>query len=372
MKRKLMMVILTYLVIGLVSTKVEGAVFCATTSNELSVALFIAGSNGQSDLIKIQQGNYAAPQNQGFIYGEVDSENYELEISGGWIEFMGNPCGLQLTGQTYSTSLDGNEEELILDMIPNGDSTIKISHLNFINGFQTGPGMNGGGLLIRPEAGASSGSFVIENNTFVNNHSFSSSAVMILQAKEVVFRNNLIISNTGESGLAAVNIQSDDEIGMYITNNTIMFNSSGIFTSNRNSSQAFFANNLLWANTNLEDAYDIHMNGNGTRYFYHNNVGVAVTAYPSNRSGNTSFQPVFEPGILNFTPDVNSPLVGGGINQPVLVPIPTPFRFLWKEGALDIEGNIRNQGNRIDVGAVESPHEMFIEIPIFADGFESM
>ncbi len=370
MKRKLTMLILMYLVTSLVTKSANGAVFCVTTPNELSVALFLAGSNGQSDLIKVQQGTYLVPENQGFIYGEVNTESHVLEISGGWIEFLDTPCGIQLTGQTYSTTLDGNLEELILDMVPNGGSTIKISYLNFINGFQTGGGMNGGGLLIRPENGASSGSIIIENNTFINNHSFSSSAVMVLRAKKLVLRNNLIVGNTAESGLVAVNVQSEDEIGMYITNNTIMYNNGGIFVSNKNSSQALLANNLLWGNDTLEGTTDIQMNGNGTRYFYNNNVGVAATAYPPNRAGNISIQPVFESGIMNFTPNVNSPLVGGGRNQPFIVPIPTPFQFLWTEGALDVEGNVRNQGNRIDIGAVESPHEMFIEIPIFINGFE--
>ncbi len=355
-----------------VTSSLRAAEFCVTNTQELNVALFVAGSNGQSDHIKLKPGTYVVADNVGFIYGEIDSESHILEISGGWIDFFDNDCGIQLTGDPYDTVLDGNNQHRIFDFVPNRGSNIYLSHLAFLNGFQTGGGNNGGAIRMTGGDGMGLGSIVIENSVFINNKAFGAGSVIIADAYKIVFRNNIVVSSDSESGFYVVNLRSRNGVGIYATNNTIMFNSGGLNVNVSNipnapeASQAFIANNLLWGN----DEADVRTIGNGTKFFYNNNYGIIVNGVPGNSSGNISYPPAFEPGILNFTPSINSPLVGAGRNQPFLVPIPTPFQFLWTEGALDVEGNVRNQGNRIDIGAVESPHEMFIEIPIFADGFE--
>ena len=47
--------------------------------------------------------------------------------------------------------------------------------------------------------------------------------------------------------------------------------------------------------------------------------------------------------------------------------LPTPFSLNWSLGLVDLTGNLRNQGIKVDIGAYESSPE----IPIFVNGFDS-
>ena len=360
--------VLIFLVFNLVGKQVKSEEFCVTTSQELYNALFAAGVNGESDHIKIAQGSYIATT-AGWQYLEIPSEVFDLKISGGWSDFFNNPCGQNLGGSPLNTTLDANMQGRVLDISPSSNTKIEISNINFINGFIDQPGENGGGVRIDSSTNLDH-DVTVENCSFIGNSAFGIGGLLIRDTTKAVIRNNLFILNSAISGKAALNVTGTNKYGYYVTNNTVMLNEGGLSTYAQGTTKVFIANNILWNNDEEVDTYDLSMNGNGTRYLYNNNYA-SKSGNAGFSSGNISVEPLFEAGLFNFTPSINSQLVGGGKNSPSIVPIPTPFHYGWGIGLTDNEGNPRRVGDEIDIGAVESPHQMYIEIPIFKDGFET-
>ena len=70
----------------------KSATFCVTTAVELRAALNSAESNSQHDEIRIEMGDY---ETQGTAFSYQETQGFDLEISGGWVNFFGNPCGVQ-------------------------------------------------------------------------------------------------------------------------------------------------------------------------------------------------------------------------------------------------------------------------------------
>ncbi len=84
-------------------------------------------------------------------------------------------------------------------------------------------------------------------------------------------------------------------------------------------------------------------------------------------SENFSLAPMFtDPPSLDFTPSPESPLIDRGKNPPILAPNP-PFNEDWSLGGVDLIGDLRLQGVRVDVGALET-----FPLPdmIFVNSFE--
>jgi hypothetical protein len=350
----------------LVSTVASTAEFCVTDGGGLLSAINTADGNNQADHIKLAEGNYSTPPG-GFIF--QSSQDDDLEISGGWTSFMGNPCGQQLGGSPFNTTLDADSQGRVMRILPGAQADVTLSGMSFINGFLTGAGNNGGSLLINTGVGSTS-KVVVERMAFVNNNGFGAGAVMIQNADEIVFRNNLVLANTSESGSAVVNLTvPTDHYGIFAINNTFHSNSGGLYLNVSGGSQSLVVNNLLWNNNQS----DLRMTGNGYKRVWNNNLEQLVTdqqaVWPDEYTGNWSIQPLFESGILNFTPSVNSPVVGFGRKPPFIVPIPTPFQYDWYVGEIDFAGNLRESGNRVDIGAHESPHQEIIELPLFYSGF---
>jgi len=364
-KLKILMIIIGTWVI---SINLSAEDFCVTTSQELYTALFTAGVNNQSDHIKIKEGNYIAPV-QKWQYLELVTESFDLKITGGWTQFFDNPCGQNLRGSPLNTTLDGNMQGRVLNISPSTDTKIEISGISFNNGFLDQPGDNGGGVKIESDNDLDH-EVIIENCAFIGNNAFGVGGLLIRDTDKAVIRNNLFILNTAVSGRIAMAIDGSNKYGFHITNNTFMFNEGGLQTQGSGTTQTFIANNIFWDNDEKAGTVDLSIVSTGTEYLYNNNIGLRSGGAEFS-SGNISVEPTFETGILNFTPSINSPMVGGGKNSPFVVPIPTPFNLAWSIGATDFEGNPRRQGDEIDIGAVESPHQMYVEIPIFKNGFES-
>ncbi len=354
--------------LSFMGTSLYAEEFCVTTSQELANALFSAGVNGQSDHIKIQEGSYIAPP-QRWQYLELPTETFDLKITGGWSEFFANPCGQNLGGSPLNTTLDANMQGRVMDIMPSTDTVIEISGINFVNGMLTDPGENGGGLRIDSETDLNH-DVLIERCSFINNSAFGAGGLLVRDANKVVLRNSFFTLNSAVSGKVAANIGGTNKYGFYATNNTLLNNEGGLYVVAQGTSQAFVANNLMWGNDTVVDTHDLTFQGNGFKYAYNNNYFTRSGIVPNVNVGNTFIEPLFEAGILNITLSVNSPLVGAGRNSPSVAPIPPPFDLAWSIGSTGFDGNPRRQGDEIDIGAVESPHQMFVEIPIFQNGFE--
>lgn len=364
MRKQIMMIIIGVMSLGS-SLNLTAAEFCATTSAELESALLSADNNGQSDSIKIAEGVYDAPIG-GFNFNSF--ENFDIEISGGWREFFGNPCGQILSGNAFNTVLDGMSTERALYVRVQGDADVEIRNLFFANGLGNDLIQRGGGLLVNGVEGYV-GDILIENNAFLNNSAQFGGAISFFRGDRVTIRNNLITINHSVAG-SAVEAVSNDVYGLIITNNTIYLNTSdstsdlnasGLYVAVNGLSQALIINNIIWGNDNK----DLRLGGNGNKYLKYNNVEF-IQGAASVEIGNFPDQPVFEPGFFSYTPQYNSPLVEGGIKPPTIIIIPVPFQSNWSLGDSDMAGDPRVQYNKVDIGAFESPHGDLI----FIDGFE--
>ena len=351
----------------LASTTSQAAEFCVTSSAGLQSALTSASSNNQHNTIKIAEGVYTTP---GSTFEYSEGAGWDLEIIGGWTEFFGNDCGQQLSGNPYNTILDGNGTTRIMNIESGGNSDITISNLLFLNGGSPTT-FGGGGLRFWSTTNvAHTGRVTIERNAFINNQAEQSSAVYFFSSgPKSHFRNNIFTLNTSHDGNFTLVVNHDLESGVYFTNNTVVNNSGdsannygGVQLFTTASSTTYVGNNVLYDNGNR----DLHFSGSGETYLNYNNVGLQTGTAPTHFTGNFSADPEFNDGILEFTPSYGSPLVNAGYDPPNFVPIPTPFDLAWFEGTHDVEGNIRKQQGKVDIGAVESGPEP----PIFINGFE--
>ena len=349
--------------------EVKAAEFCVTTANELSSALLTADSNNQADIIRVAQGTYtrtfAGPFGSFVYFGS--GETHSLQIIGGWTPFFDNPCGQLLGNTEYQTTLDADDEGRVLYLHTAGDVTIR--NLNFTNAYidiNDHPNQNGGGLRVILEEpvgviGNAVTEVTVENSSFLGNHAFGAGAVLVTGEGRFVFRNNIVLVNEHDSGANVVNLQASEN---YATNNTIYANTGGLYTHAGGSTQSLIANNLLWNN----DDGDLNITGNASQvYVYNNNIGVQDGITPGTQLNNISVTPVFESGLLNFTPAWGSAMVDAGRVLPQFLPFPTPFHLNWSYGTQDFEGNPRVMNARVDIGAIEAPMPPDL---IFADGFE--
>ncbi|TDR20566.1 hypothetical protein [Marinicella litoralis] len=350
-----------------VTPHIQAAEFCATTSGQLQSALSSAQSNNQHDVIKVAEGSYPTT---GSEFSYTESAGWDLEISGGWTDFFGNPCGQQLSGNPFNTVLDGNNSARIMHIRSSGNSDITISNLSFING-GTANLSTAGGLRFYPTNTAShTGQVIIERNAFINNHAQTASALSFFSSGiNSHIRNNVFTLNTAHNGSYSITIDQDLNSGIYFTNNTLVQNSGdstndigGFVLFTRSSSSAYIGNNVLYDNGNR----DLHLSGTGDVWLHYNDVGIRTGVAPFSNLGNFSADPEFNTGILEFTPSYGSPLVNAGYDPPSFVPIPTPFELAWFEGTLDLLGNTRKQQGKVDLGAIETSAEP----PIFMDGFD--
>ena len=339
------------------------AEFCVTNSQELQDALTSAGTNNQHDVIRVATGNYEG----GFSYGGFES--FDLTIIGGFTPFIGNPCG-QRTGNPLTTFLDGNNAQRILLIQAAASSNISISYLSFINGFSVNGSNSGAGLEIRSLQNYV-GDVLVEYTGFINNESDFASALEISGATKQTVRNSFFVSNNSVLGTGTVNLISNDSVGIYFNNNTMinntkdqlgLFNHAGLRIFTTGSSKVFVANNIMKNN----EIADIRIfNGGDTAYLYNNNVGNIFGNFDE-QADNINSNPMFESGFFNFVPTLSSGEVNQGRNSANLVPVPTPFTLDWFVGSTDFNGNPRVRDGRVDIGAFEAVPET----PIFSNGFE--
>lgn len=331
----------------------QAAEFCVTSSAELQSALTSAANNAQHDVIKIAEGSYLTPGSEFSYFG---TNSWDLEISGGWSEFFGNPCGQQLTDNAFATALDGNQMNRVLRVRAFGTSDITISNLMLING-KVGDPERGGGLHLYGAQNEHLGDTLIERVAFVNNEAKFGGAISISGGNKMSLRNNLFVVN---HSLVSnnVSIVQNDTTGVFFTNNTVYANttdtasSGGLRVYTSGTSGALVANNVLWDNDNS----DLDMGGGGDKYLHNNDIGIRIGSTPISDEGNFSLPPRFEGGLFNFTPSAISPLVNAGRIPCFICPIPVPFDDRWGVGDTDVLGNERVQDNAVDIGAYESDH----------------
>ena len=349
--------------------------YCATNSAQLQKVLTLASGNGEDDTIRIATGTYPVPAG-GFSYDTLvpGGDEGNLMISGGWTAFFENPCGQQLTETPWLTVLDGDETERILDLGIRSDSSLDVRLLTFLDGNAVGDQDEffgkGGGIRVRHSPNFT-GVMRIERNVFYHNAADIGGGLHIADGNaqgtgRVYVVNNLFISNQSryENNGASAAFISLPHGHIYLTNNTAMYNSaeglSGGFMLAY--SNILAANNNIWANDACDLNLDMFYSDDRAR-LDNNNIEDLCGDPPTAAYGNISVEPEFEGGILNFTPVYYSPLVNAGRPPPSVGTPP----FFWYLTDLDLSGEPRVVGPRVDIGALESQEAELI----FVNGFDS-
>jgi hypothetical protein len=341
--------------LSLMTLPAPAAEFCVSTVSELRAALDTAESNNQHDDIRIEIGVYASGGNT-FQYNET--QGFDLTISGGWIDFFDNDCGIQSPNEPLETILDGSLSTRALYIRTAGSADIEVSSLTFRNGRTT---QSGGGLFISRVDNLNSGVVTVANNAFINNEANFGSALQISSADTFHVRNNLIVANN-VIVRNTVSVVQNNANGIYFNNNTVIGNTSddptesaGVYLTTSGTSNLLVANNIINGNQ-LEDL-DGRNGANASYYLYNNNVDVLVGSVPDVVLGNMNLPNRFESGIFSFTPDAHSPLVNAGRSPCGIVCIfPTPFQNAWNLGDVDLLEHGRIQEGVVDIGAIESSH----------------
>ena len=340
------------------------ATFCVHTSTQLQNAMTAAESNGQDDVIKVEEGTYTAPATttNSFdyeAYAEKGDDDYDLEISGGWYAAFNVAC-LGHHNTPFQTVLAGNGSGRVMTLGARAHSNVVVRFLSFSGG-DAGSGYGGGLSLYASESGDAA-TWTIERNVFIaNTAGFGGGLEATMDAAgaaRIRIINNLFLSNhaTGNAGAAEVgNIDSD---GIYVTNNTVLSNTAdntgthpagGMYIFGTGTLK-YVANNNFWNN----DANDLYV-ADQDFSLLHNNYHTRGGSVPTQSAGNISVEPQYQPGLFNYTPVRNSPLVDAGVN-------PALFAS-WYLTSTDLRGHDRTVG-AVDIGAYE-------EDVIFADGYET-
>lgn len=349
---------------------VPAATFCATNALELSTALNDAAGNGEDDVIRVATGTYDGGGIHDFDYAPAAFEGGDvgtsLVVEGGYTPFFDNPCGQILVEDPLLTILDGGDVRRALELHVREGSDITIRLLTFANGTPSAdPFFYGGGLSYRA-LGGGDGSLTIERNAFLANHAHSGGGLAVYQATAALrVINNLFISNSADACGAAHVRKVDGPApfdAAFITNNTVIGNTrtttgvggGGGICAYVEDSDMFLYNNNLWGN----DLNDLYLDGPGNLSVRNNNFEVRDGVEPSLEVGNISVEPVYEGGLLDFTPARTSPLVDAGLTGG------DPDGGPWYLTEFDLRAKARLVGPDVDIGAYENER-------IFTNGFET-
>jgi hypothetical protein len=340
----------TVVLVGLYAPQLLAATFCATTPAQLQAALSTAASNGQHDAIRVHTGNYDL-SNANLVYDPSGAEDFDLDISGGWVAFFENPCGVMLD-DPWQTTLDGGDERRILRIaVDEGQSDVSVRQLVFLSG-HADPGL-GGGLEIRYGLDAV-GTVVVERNIFLLNSAAQAGALSVQGPTLEKITNNLFLLNEAGSRAVAV-LLTTGLFGVSFTNNTVLSNThtnANQPTVSFGAGRVFIANNNFWDN----DGYDASLGAQGDRFAYNNNFRELQLAGGEILENNLSVEPEYQAGLFNFTPKRNSALVDAGREPEGSAP-------LWDLTDIDLNASTRLIGPHVDIGAFENEK-------IFVDGFD--
>lgn len=360
-----LMIVTLFGCVAMSTRPAHAATFCVHTSAQLQSALSTAESNGQDDVIKVEEGTYTAPATttNSFdyeTYAQSGGDDYDLEISGGWYALFNFAC-LGHHNTPFQTVLAGNGGGPVMTLAVRTHSNVTVRYLTFTGG-DAGNGDGGGLSLLSGDTGYT-GIWTLERNAFVaNNARFGAGLLATMDATntaKIKVINNLFLLNHASGDVGAAELGNAGGDGVYITNNTILSNSTdstgthpvgGMYVFGA-ASFKFVANNNFWSN----DSYDLYVGADQGYSLLHNNFLSRGGSTPTQMAGNLSVEPEYQPGLFNYTPVRNSPLVDTGVNPALFAP--------WYLTSTDLPGHDRTVGN-VDIGAYE-------EDVIFADGYET-
>jgi hypothetical protein len=351
-----------FVVLMLPMFSAKAATYCASTGNELNVALNDAGHNGQHDDIRVTVGthitDYHFPTGYQWIIRTTSEEDLDksVTVSGGWS--TGDNCATQVSANPSDTILDARYWGPVFLFLPTNsvpgwvytgtfalrNMTLNRGKSNFNN--QTT------GLLILDTLG-SPGSLVVDNVHALNGQSaFEFAAAINMNvggSGSMRLRNSIVSLNTFTGANSRpVFIGPYGSVVAYVSNNSIFDNSvtshvAGLHVWNiATVSNNAIADNVSSTNPSYQFYSDIptsltlQKNHFGSKQFDNG----APFSEVDTTTGNAFWAPL---GVERIPLD-SSPLRDSGDNTPTGGAL-----------AIDFRGNPRIVNTTIDRGASEAP-----------------
>lgn len=336
----------------------HAAVFCVSTPTAFDNALETAGSNGEDDEIRLTRGTIGPPPaGEAYEYSSVPAESFSIEVSGDWRTFFGFACGYQ-GDDPQGSIIDPDNQSWGLRFWNTADHTdITVRLLTFVNGVRGFSDGRGAGVEILDVNVDQPGIIKVERNIFLANTAYSGAGLHISGGLIQQVTNNLFLLNHGNI-CGAADLVGGDVGGIYFTNNTVLENrvdfDNGEAVYLRSDALVYLANNNFWGNDG-DDAV-LLTDADVPQILRNNNYQSVFTNGLDDSEGNISFEPHFEPGLFNFAPRRDSPLVDAGIEPPGTV-------SFWYLTDVDLRGTDRVVGPAVDIGAYENDR-------IFGNGFD--
>lgn len=347
---------LTISLLCLTPVTASAEVYCVSTPSQLRNALADAAASPEASDIRVRSGFYSLPAANATSVSLQYTGQSDLDLSGGWIN-------AECTGRIFNPeetvlSASGTGRLLSIYLFSGSQTTINLLNLSFRQG-DIGAGVNGAACVDIESDVAADGIVRVDRSSFrlCSKGGGSGAALRVVaRSMDVYVRNNVFADNASVSGI--VQFLGLGSSAFYVSNNTVANNPQigvgggpgGVQISAQPSDLVWFSNNVLW-NNGTGNGYDLLVNS-GTPIVLNSNLVGEMAPLPggSVNNGTLAQDPRFT-GAADFRPRADSPLRNGGVN-------PTGGAL-----AVDILGQSRVQGGRIDRGAHEFPE-------FFSNGFE--
>ena len=332
------------LVLAVSATPAQGHIFCVETAAELTSALDGADSNGESDEIRLRKGTYSMANGVYYDYDAIASENFDIEVSGGWYQRGPAPCGAQ-SDDPWETVLDGENAETVLRFKSLGvqQSALTVRLLTFMSGFESHPQADTtGGLDVLwwwfDVEAPTAGSIVIERNVFLLN---DAEHALSVNGGFPRVTNNLFLLNGDHSFGASVELATWDIFGSAFSNNTVLGNDGAGL-------QIYGRGEVVNNNFRDNGSHDVvQVNTDDDLFLYNNNYQSFDVGAGAFIEDNITVEPEYQAGLFNYTPVRGSPLVDAGRE-------PQSALALWHLTDVDLNGSPRLVGAHVDIGAFEN------------------
>jgi hypothetical protein len=236
-----------------------GADFCVSTATELQDALTAAASNGEEDIIMVQQGTYTG----NFTYNSA--EGYSITLLGGY----NKGCSSRVVDPS-STVLDGSGSGRVLDLYDDTGGDIMVDGFTIRDGATAG---HGAGVYAKSFSSSDpSGDIILSHNIITGNASeddgggiWANSVSSWGTAGDIILMDNTIRENSADnigSGVYAWSYSTYNTSGdvlvrkNVITDNRPSWRAGGVYAESSGlteSGDVILTNNIIAGNETLQE-----------------------------------------------------------------------------------------------------------------------